>query len=155
MDTPEDRARLEAIFPQLANTGYEIKSPRTSDYNCVAYAAGYEDQLWDHLNEPYTYWPRRVRKDGSVQSLIDVFTTVGFGPCADGNVEQGVEKVALYGSADDKWTHAAVQRENGMWASKLGELEDIEHASLDDILCKDYGTVICFMSRPRKSRPEK
>jgi hypothetical protein len=39
---------LEAVFPHLRSTGYEIKSPRTRQYNCIAWAAGFDDQPWDH-----------------------------------------------------------------------------------------------------------
>jgi hypothetical protein len=150
MDTPEDRALLEKTFPQLAATGYEIKSCRTADYNCFAYAADDEHIKWDPFNRPYTYWPTRVPGDRRLTSLIAAYRTIGYEVCEDGSVEDGLEKIAIYGSIDDKFTHAAIQRASGRWASKLGVLHDIEHNSLDGVLCDAYGSVKRFMSRSKR-----
>jgi hypothetical protein len=43
-------------------------------------------------------------------------------------------------------THAARQLPNGRWSSKLGKLEDIEHA-LDDICGSAYGSVVPVLKR--------
>ena len=74
-------------------------------------------------------------------------------PCADGTLEAGFEKVALYASASGNVTHAARQMPSGAWTSKLGVMEDIEHATLsgleDDGTQPDgYGRVVQFLTRP-------
>lgn len=67
--------------------------------------------------------------------------------CAGEELETGFEKVALFADADGFATHAARQLNNGRWTSKLGELEDIEHA-LRDLEGVEYGTVVLVMKRP-------
>ena len=84
-------------------------------------------------------------------SLVAAYGTIGYKPCHDGTLEDDIEKITIYGSEDDKYTHAAIQRENGRWGSKCGELWDIEHDSLDHVLCEAYGIVKCFVARPRKA----
>lgn len=53
--------------------------------------------------------------------------------------------------------HAARQLASGRWTSKLGKLEDIDHA-LHDLEGMLYGAVVLFMKRPRPAagatRPE-
>jgi hypothetical protein len=34
------REEIEAAFPQLSVHGYELASPATFEYNCIAFAAG-------------------------------------------------------------------------------------------------------------------
>jgi len=46
----------------------------------------------------------------------------------------------------------ARQLENGKWTSKLGELEDIEHDTLDVFDDSDYGTVACIMKKSKSER---
>lgn len=48
------------------------------------------------------------------------------------------------------YTHAARQLPNGLWTSKLGQLEDITHATPQVIAGSDYGEVMQFMKRPLK-----
>jgi hypothetical protein len=147
MATSDDRARLEALFPNLAASGYEIRSEQSASYNCLSYAIGIDAISWDPFNEPDTYWPAGIKQDYTIGALVAAYRTVGFVECDDGEPAAGFEKIAIYGSDDGTYSHAAVLRENGMWASKLGELEDIEHGSLDAILCEAYGTVRKFMAR--------
>ena len=151
-DTPENRTALEALFDGLKGTRYRVKSNETSSYNCIAFASGDTGMLWDYRHEPYTYWPRRgVPRDGSVSSMIKLFEQQGYSPCADGAYENGIEKIAIYGF-EDQWRHTAIQLENGLWASKLGGLQDIEHVSPDDVNHPDYGKVVQFMARPRSKK---
>lgn len=79
-----------------------------------------------------------------------VFASLGYEPCADGILEQGYEKIALF--AHDKEgvaqpTHAARQLGDGKWTSKLGALEDIEHAQAENVAGDCYGKVTQFMRR--------
>ena len=39
---------------------------------------------------------------------------------------------------------------SGRWTSKLGNLEDIEHTTLDGLRSLVYGTIAVFMKRPSK-----
>ena len=120
-----DEPPLEQLFPKLAWAGYEITSPATRQYNCAAWAAGYNDVPWDHGAVLYAYWPRRVSRDGSTGSLVAVFAALGYTRCDNGDLEEGLEKIAIYDNANDDWTHAARQLADGSWTSKLGGREDI------------------------------
>jgi hypothetical protein len=71
---------------------------------------------------------------------------VGYAPCADGSLEPGYEKAALY-ATDEGPTHAARQLSNGRWTSKLGPDDDIEH-TLEGLVSPVYGTVVQFHRRP-------
>jgi hypothetical protein len=46
------------------------------------------------------------------------------------------------------WTHAARQLDNGKWTSKLGQLEDIEHESLEALSGAVYGSVVQVLKKP-------
>lgn len=67
-------------------------------------------------------------------------------PCEDGALEDGFEKVAIY-ALSFIVTHMARQLASGRWTSKLGELEDIEHASPAELEGQKYGTVVQYMRR--------
>lgn len=68
------------------------------------------------------------------------YQTLGYKSCNDETLEIGYEKTALY--VNDKGTpvHAARQLTSGMWTSKLGALEDIEH-ELEGLTGERYGNV--------------
>jgi hypothetical protein len=141
---------LEAIFPGLHDSTYQITSPSTGDYNCIAWAAGDVGRWWWPDLAGKRYWPAGVPRDETVAAFQDAFHTLGFVVCAGDGLEPGVEKIALF--ADDEGPqHAARQLPNGRWTSKLGELEDIEH-TLRELEGVDYGKVVAVMQRPN-SRP--
>jgi hypothetical protein len=150
MDTPEAREELERLFSGLANASpkYEIRSERTDSYNCIAYAVGVETICWEPFNEPDTFWPKVAPKDFRITSLIDAYRSIGFEVDANGEWKSDREKIALYARPSGEYGHAAVLRKPGCWASKIGELEDIEHGTLEAVNCEAYGAFHCFMSRP-------
>ncbi len=92
------------------------------------------------------YWPPGIPDEPTVPAFTQAFATKGFVPCDDGTPEHGYEKIALYALRGEV-THAAIQRENGKWQSKLGEDEDIEHP-LDGLEGPFYGSVVAFFKRP-------
>lgn len=86
------------------------------------------------------------RDNYGVGALEHAFAALGFEVCPDEALEQGFEKVALYGFGFF-YTHAARQLPDGTWTSKLGKAEDIEHSSPDDVAGGIYGEVVQFMRR--------
>jgi hypothetical protein len=82
--------------------------------------------------------------------LVETFRSLGYQECENGGLEEGYEKVALYGSTLI-YTHAARQLPNGKWTSKLGRSEDIEHDEPDVLAGGIYGEVHEFMRRPRRT----
>jgi hypothetical protein len=133
-----------AAFPRLTSTNHRITSPPDDRYNCIAWAVGETRNWW----QPGAWWPIPAdSKDGSVGTLIAALSAVGFELCPDGSTEQGVEKIIGYSNGAG-YTHAARQLPSGKWTSKLGELEDIEHDSPDDVAGGLYGAVVQFLKRP-------
>ena len=101
------------------------------------------------------YWPPGVPRRETVEAFTKAYGTLGFAPCEDGTLEPGKEKVAIFAVALGTRrvpTHAALQLENGEWTSKLGPFEDIIHKLVGDVSGPAYGTVECFLSRPRPAR---
>ena len=137
---------LTDIFPQLNAGSHRVTSPRDGAYNCVAWAAGQTDTWWDHL---FGYWPNSASRDGSVAAYVDLFASLGFELCETSLHEPGVEKIAIYGKDDGQFTHVARQLPSGLWTSKLGSLEDIEHQDLASVSIPDYGRPVRFLRRPR------
>ena len=75
---------------------------------------------------------------------------MGYADCGmDCTVEIGFEKVAIYGQTLF-YRHAARQLPNGKWTSKLGEEEDIEHDTPDDVAGGLYGEVVQILKRERR-----
>lgn len=151
--SPGER-HLERYFPGLRNSPYAITSPPDHGYNCVAWAVGISHQSWDALN-PSDYWPAGLPRRNAISAVMAALATAGFAPCADGALEAGAEKVALYG-IEDAFRHAARQLPNGRWTSKLGISYDIEHelqaltSSANAGGGVQYGEVAAFMRRARE-----
>ena len=140
-----------AVFPNLTEEEYAETSPATRRYNCIAYAAGVEARKW--LPDPMRIgcWPPNVARKETLDAFIQAFATLGYEPCQDGVNERGFEKVALYADSDGVPTHAAIQRDDGAWQSKLGDCEDIEHTRLECLNSDSYGAPVQFLRRPRLS----
>lgn len=139
---------LSGFCPRLTDANHSVTSPATFRYNCLAWAAGGAAKKWGD-QAPY-YWPKDVERGADIESLIRLFEWLGFERCADGEFEVGCEKVALY-SFEGIWTHAARQKSDGVWTSKLGDFEDIDHTDPEDVAGGDYGEIAAFLKR-EKSR---
>ena len=140
------RSDLEDVFPHLQETGYDITSPATAEYNCIAWAAG-DTARWWWPNPLFSYWPQGTPVEETLAAFIHAFATLGFVPCDADTVEPGFEKIALYVNSQGKPTHAARQLPNGKWSSKLGREIDIEH-SLIGLTNSEYGSVAQVLKRP-------
>jgi hypothetical protein len=138
---------LTNLFPRLTSTNYRVTSPATSDYNCVAWAAG--DTL--HWWQPGVYWPISLTQvEFNIAALLNAFKYLGFELCSGGELEAGFDKIAVYGDSQF-YTHAALQLPTGKWTSKLGAGEDIEHDTPEDVADGAYGPVVQFLRRPRST----
>jgi hypothetical protein len=141
--TPAETAIVK-LFPRLTPGSFRITSPATEDYNCVAWAVGVDNNWY----EPGISWPIPTGYACTEQQLLDFFRLHGFGECAGADLEAEFQKVALYSNQYGTWKHAARQLPSGLWTSKLGKLEDIEHAHPDELGGSDYGEVFQYMRRP-------
>ena len=81
---------LEQKFPRLRGTIYNIISPETADYNCIAWAAGDTERWWWPI--PPSYWPLGVSLQETIESFIQAFVTLGFVPTDSDQLEPGFEK---------------------------------------------------------------
>ncbi len=136
-------------FPRLTADNHRVTSPATTDYNCVAWAAGDVSHWW----QPGVYWPvEAIRDEYEIATLKAAFAALGYRECSDGSLESGYEKVALFGTTF-LYTYAAKQLPTGRWSSKLGRDVDIEHASPDNVAGGVYGEVVAFMKRTRTLEP--
>ena len=65
---------LLIYFPHLNSSNHRITSPKSGDYNCVAWAAGIDDQqIWPDGAEDVSgevVWPDDVRNDESAEAFI-------------------------------------------------------------------------------------
>jgi hypothetical protein len=143
----------QAHHPKLTDTNCIVTSPATKSYNCIAWAVtGSSDAPWWWPLPAAYYWPNGVVREVTIAAFLQAFATEGFAECADGNTEDGFEKIALYGNRMP-WgtvepTHAARQLPDGKWTSKLGNLEDIIHETAEDVNGPIYGGVIHYLKRP-------
>ena len=96
----------------------------------------------------FGFWPSQAPADTSVANFVALFRLQGYEPCSDGALEEGFQKLALY-AIDDQVQHAARQLPNGRWTSKIGDFEDIEHASPGELEGEAYGAVAQFLRRPQ------
>ena len=97
------------------------------------------------------YWPPGIPREYTLAAYCRAYEALGFTPCADGDVQPEVEKVALFALPTGTPTHAVRQLPNGKWTSKLGVAEDIEY-SLHGLVSPAYGSVVQFLKRPPSDR---
>jgi hypothetical protein len=101
------------------------------------------------------HWPPNVARELTTEAFLRAYGSLGYALCFDGTLEDGIEKVALYGKGPhgaEVPTHAALQLETGEWTSKLGNYEDVTHTTTRDMVGPAYGHVICYLAR-RRRRP--
>ncbi len=142
-------ARLESLFSNLKQVQYRITSEESRRYNCVAFAAGETEthRWWWPIG---AYWPEQAPRHETIESFILAFKTLGFLPCDDGTLEHSFEKVAIYADENGVPTHMARQLPSGLWTSKCGSLEDIEHTTLEALAGfgpSEYGAVARFLKK--------
>ena len=139
---------LEETFPGLARGGYFRTSPRDKRYNCIAGAVGDNGKWWwpgPEVNE--AFWPPGVAREETLLAFREAFATLGYILCDGEDLEPGFEKIAVFACDQGIPLHAARQLPNERWTSKVGELEDIEHA-LHDLEGTAYGSVVLVLKRP-------
>lgn len=141
---------IEKNFPNLLTNGYEITSPATVEYNCIAWAAeDIEKYWWPDASRDY-YWPHEIERNETLDAFTKAYELLGYKVCNNATHEAGYEKIAIF-VKDNKPTHAARQLNSGHWTSKLGQCEDIEHFALDGVENEIYGSAAVFLKRPRKN----
>ena len=85
----------------------------------------------------------------TLAAFIAAYATIGFEPCDDGQPEAGFEKIAIYVDDAGEPVHAARQLPSGVWTSKLGGANDIEHGSPEGVEAPLCGKASQYLRRPR------
>jgi hypothetical protein len=147
---------MHAKFENLAKSNFDIARDCASDpspnYNCIAWAAGKTDCPWWPTDaiKGY-YWPPALPKESldeeTVENFVKAFEIEGYVVCEKPDIEIGFEKVAIYADANNHPLHAARSLANGIWSSKSGDEEDIEHQTLEALSGKQYGSPVAFLKR--------
>lgn len=155
LNSLKNRNGLSNVFPDLKNDeNFEILSPQTSKYNCIAWAMQLTDRWVSIYDLPGYWWPDGVEKSMSSTALIQAFEAVGFVKCEDSRIEKGFDKVVLYRNEHtNQWTHAARVISETTEYSKFGQSWDGTHSH--NVLCKtglgyenqSYGVAYAFMKR--------
>jgi hypothetical protein len=136
-------------FPNLNQNNFKITSPKSEEYNCIAWAYGVEDH-WFWPNNDY-YWPQNIKSEETVEAFIELFGSINYECCDSPLFENDYEKVAIY-VLNGIPTHAARQLQNGKWTSKLGVEKDIEHDNLDCLNGPAYGIATVIMKRKNNAK---
>jgi len=147
--------RLPADFENIRSDNFVCRSDRTCHlpcwgYNCIAWAAGKKDRWWWPIaGDPCAFWPIPIDSIDPValNQFIKAFEFEGYRVCKNARFENGFEKVAIYVDGNGEPTHAARMLPNGVWTSKMGRGEDIEHETLVVIEGKIYGKAKEFLKR--------
>lgn len=132
---------------------FHITSNPTQDYNCFAWAAGESDSWWGHNGFADEFWPEGVTEEMTIEAFTEAYQTIGYQVCQNELLENGFEKIAIYQDQAGKPKHAARQKEDGVWTSKIGLWEDVQHRYANHLVISirgeqvDYGRVAAIMKR--------
>ena len=142
---PSERDHVYRAFPRLRSSPWELTSPVTPDYNCVAWAA--EDATrWWWPAESY-FWPSAAPREASLDGFVTAFVSMGFELAEGEDAENlGYEVIAIFANEFGP-THVARRLSNDSWTSKLGQSYDITH-ELSALEGAVYGSVRQLMRRP-------
>jgi hypothetical protein len=145
-----DQNALQFLFPHFESDGGLIHlASETTDYNCIAWAAGRTDQFWWPAAGDDTFWPDQAPNEETIDAFVFAFATLRYEPCHSGDREPGYEKIALY-AYRGKPTHAARQLPDGKWTSKLGKGPLVTHNTPRGVEGPVYGSVVRYLRRPNR-----
>lgn len=148
-----DDAEVAGHFPRASEQGFSITSEVDYDYNCIAWVVGDTHRFWwpgaeGERRGPY-YWPEGVPYAVTIEAFAQALATEGYRLCVNGDLENGLEKAAIFAWVNRRPRHAARQLADGTWTSKIGEDVDICHNSLEGISGDAYGQPVMFLQRKR------
>nr|WP_206107193.1 hypothetical protein [Paenibacillus apii] len=83
---------LENHFPNLRYTPWSLTSPRTPEYNCIAWAASENDRWWWPDKAGLAYWPDEVPREVTLDAFIAAYGTLGYKTCDDDKLESVLRK---------------------------------------------------------------
>src|SRR3712207_2637074 len=90
------RQALVARYPRLASTYFRFTSPDDPSYNCYAFAGNDTRRCWAPHAFGGCHWPLGPQEEETVEIFVAAFGRLGYAPCESAEIEQGIEKVAIY-----------------------------------------------------------
>ncbi|NAY91714.1 hypothetical protein GTQ34_07285 [Muricauda sp. JGD-17] len=133
-------------FPNSHRDPFLITSTFTTNYNCIAWAYG-DDTKWYWPDPDYIfYWPPGIPREITIEAFIELFRSIGYDICPNGDKEENIEKIAIFTDNNGEPKHAARQLPEGIWTSKLGPNIDVSH-SITSMEGGEYGNVRVYMFR--------
>ena len=140
-------ASLRTYAPLLEADSFSATSDADPTYNCAAWAVGDHSGNWwpEPDAEDEYFWPAGALRDGSLEAILDGYGRLGFAECENAELEPGFSKIAIFATRLGSPQHVSRQLPDGRWASKMGELEDIEHQALRDVSQGRYGQATHYM----------
>ncbi len=133
------------FFPNSFEHPFEITSPETADYNCLAWALGDSEHWWE-ADENCT-WIDGIEYNQSLTALTSLFEKFNFELSENILFEEGFEKIAFFSDDNINCTHVARQLDENLWTSKLGVSYDVSH-QIQALENGIYGQVILILKRP-------
>ena len=134
--------QIQRHFPNLIKgNNFAFTSEQTEDYNCIAW-----------ITEVIDDWKQLYEENGNVirnsENYISYFRDLGFEITDKLDLEDNTLKIVIYiESNSNHFKHVARQLNTGKWTSKLGDWEDIQHDTPNDLVGQSYGDKLVIMSR--------
>jgi hypothetical protein len=119
---------LESLLPGLRGSGCVVTSPEDIRCDGLAWAAEDEEHWW-WPNED-SHWPEEAAREETIAAVVAAYGVLGFVSGEGLLVEQEYEDMVIYTSRDGTPTHVARQLQFGLWSSKRGLLQDVEHRTV-------------------------
>lgn len=132
------------LFPNSFDFPFEITSPETAQYNCVAWALSDSENWWE-ADDDYL-WLDDIEYSQSLLAVKSLFEKFNFEISDNDFFEYGFEKVALFSDDNLNCTHVARQLNKELWTSKLGVSYDISHR-INALENGIYGQVTYILKR--------
>lgn len=148
-NAPVDADYALRNFPNIDIDGFEVTSELNPFYNCFAWARGENTSNVEPPTSKYVKW-HNDNTAWTIENFLDNFANIGFTETTESaDLENGIEKVAIYVTSDGEPSHASLQKESGKWTSKLGIREDIEHSTPYCVENDTYGKVKIILKRKK------
>ncbi len=124
------------------NLNFIFTSKQTWEYNCVMWSLNRDDEWRDFFYSDDGY----VNPDQSINPYVAYFQENGFETCENSSLEVGALKICIF-SKNGIFSHVSRQLQDGRWASKMGNYEDIEHLTEFDVSGLGYGSPDIYMQK--------
>jgi len=154
----DEEQRAEKWPHLILGENFEFTSPKKRGYNCVAYALGEVNKDIDMLAlskriDLTPFGLSNDKLDHSINGYIKLISGLySYEVCDNSEVEENFDKIVLFEGLDEdgdiSFLHIAKQLDNGIWTSKMGAFEDIEHLTPDAVNGL-YGQPKVFMKRKK------